>query len=84
MYGVYVKDDDEMFLMNAEEVWNHLQNKSPLFQSYSVTTDGEVVKIYEISMGANGKLEETSLEEFYEGFEEDGLLIRKISNAQSD
>lgn len=80
MFGVYVKNDDEMFLMNAEQVWDYLSKTSDLFQTYSVTTDGEKVMVYEPSSGANGKIGEVSLEEFYEGFDEDGLLIRPISN----
>ncbi len=80
MYGLYNQCDDEMFLMTIEEVWRYLQDKTPVFQSYSVFTDGQTVKVYESSAGANGKLSEQSINEFFAGFEEEGLIIRPIQN----
>lgn len=81
MYGVYVVDDDEMFVMNTKEVWNYLQeNDSGLFQNYSVhTDDGNKVLVYEPTAGANGKIDEVDIDEFFHGYTEQGIIIRKIS-----
>lgn len=77
MFGVYNRDDDEMYLMSKEQVWKYLQKNSPLFQNYSVVTNGETVIVSESSAGANGKLSEQALEDFYYEFE-DWLIIRPI------
>lgn len=79
MYGVYVKDDEEMFVMSQMQVFRYLHDNTPLFHTYSVHTDGNNVSVWEPSAGANGKLAEVSVEEFFYGFEEEGLIIRKIS-----
>jgi hypothetical protein len=79
MYGVYVVEDDELYVMTSQEVWKFLSDNSKVFQSYSVVTDGEAVIISEVSAGANGTLDRCSLYEFFLGFEEEGFMIRKIS-----
>lgn len=78
MYGIYVTDDDEMFVMSQDEVFDYLENASLL--NFSVKTDGHMVSIWEPSAGANGKLDEVSVNEFFDSFKEDGYIIRPISD----
>lgn len=79
MFGVYNTEDDEMFTMNDEQVWYYLDEKSPTFPRYSTVSNGETVIITEHSAGANGKLAEYTLEEFFHTFEEsDGIIVRPI------
>lgn len=83
MYGLYDKNNDEIYVMSKIEVWEYLKNNiSDYFQNYSILTDGEMVKIYEPSMGANGKLGDVSIDEFFRGFgenEDNAIIIRPIS-----
>jgi|GEM_PF-7013656 len=77
MYGIYATKDDEMYVMSQEEVFDFLRDASLL--RFSVHTDGHTVSIWEPSAGANGKLDEVSVNEFFHSFEEDGYVIRPIS-----
>ncbi|OKP81599.1 hypothetical protein A3842_10990 [Paenibacillus sp. P3E] len=79
MFGVFIKDDDELFVMNVDEVFHYLSAKSALFLNYGVHTNGENVSVWEVSAGANGKLAEVYINEFFEGFEDEGIFIRKVS-----
>lgn len=78
-YGVYVVNDDEMYLMNSAEVLGFLGEKSPLFLTYSVYSDGENVVVSEPSAGPNGSFGSVPIAEFFCGFEEDGIIIRPIA-----
>ncbi|GAB6926022.1 hypothetical protein JCM10914A_56060 [Paenibacillus sp. JCM 10914] len=78
MYGIYATNDDEMFVMSQDEVFIFLRNASLL--NFSVHTDGNKVSIWEPSAGANGKLDEVSVSEYFSSFEEDGYIIRPISS----
>lgn len=83
MYGIYSEHDDEMYLMTEKEVWVYLQTRSPLFSNYSVHTDGDTVKLYDIIAGPNGKVDEMDMEEFLkESGKDAGLLIRKMEEAK--
>ncbi|MEO2202167.1 hypothetical protein ABGV42_00230 [Paenibacillus pabuli] len=77
-YGVYVVNDDEMYLMNSNEVMAFLSEKSPLFLTYSIYSDGENIVVSEPSAGPNGSFGSVPLAEFFCGFEEDGIIIRPI------
>ncbi|MEK8133141.1 hypothetical protein WMW72_35285 [Paenibacillus filicis] len=80
MYGIYVKDDDEMFVMSQDQVFKYLASKSMVFKNYGVHTDGKRVTVWETSAGANGKLSQQSVDEFFHSFDDEGWIIRKISD----
>ena len=79
-YVVYATEDDEMYVMSQAEVFEYLQEHSEVCRSFSVYTDGSRVHVCEPSVGANGKLSDTSVDEFFHGFDDDGIIIRKVSN----
>lgn len=80
MYGVYSEDDDEMYYMSLEQVWEYIKEfDSGLFQNYSVNINGDKVLVYEVSAGANGKLDDEDIESFFYNYSESGLIIRKIT-----
>lgn len=77
-YGIYNTADCEMFTASKEEVWNYLQNNTTVFQCYSVVMDGKTVITSEPSAGANGKLDECTLDEFFQRFEDEGIIICRL------
>ena len=81
MFGVYIHEHDEIHLMTKEQVWKYLQENSPMFQNYSVVTDGVTVIVRESSAGANGKISEQTVEEFYGGFKH-WIIIRPIQETE--
>lgn len=78
MYGVYDKNDDEMYVMPESKVWQFLSDNSKVFRTYNVVTDGETVKVIEDSAGPNGTLSEMSINDFFYGFEDEGWIIRPV------
>ncbi|MEK3658225.1 hypothetical protein NSQ29_01520 [Paenibacillus sp. FSL F4-0236] len=78
-YGIFNTADCEMFTASKEEVWNYLQNNTTVFQCYSVVMDGKTVITSEPSAGANGKLDECTLDEFFQRFEDEDIVICRLA-----
>ncbi|MGE7613495.1 hypothetical protein [Paenibacillus sp. NPDC101420] len=78
-YGIFNTADCEMFTASKEEVWNYLQNNTTVFQCYSVVMDGKMVITSEPSAGANGKLDECTLDEFFQRFEDEDIVICRLA-----
>lgn len=66
--------------MSETEVFDFLgKYDEGLFMNYGVYSDGETVKVYELSAGGNGKISDLTVSEFFCGYD-DGITIREIGN----